>query len=66
MKLQIQAPLLGVPHHLPPWCARPAPKPALRFQPRLKISLLPRANYNRTHPAFAFFQLQYLFPKPLP
>ena len=54
MKLQLQAPPLGAPHHLSPWCALLAPKPALRFQPQLKLSLQPHANYNPTHSPFAF------------
>src|ERR1700730_890942 len=37
--------------HLPPWCALLAPKPATRFQPRLKLSPRPHANYNQTNPA---------------
>ena len=54
MKLPFQAPSHGAPHHRPSWCAQRAPKPPVRFQSRLKISLLPQANYNRTHPAFVF------------
>jgi hypothetical protein len=68
MKLPLQAPSLGVPYHRPVWCAPLAPKPAVRFQPRLKISLLPQANYNRTHPAFVFTNSstcpRHLSPKP--
>jgi hypothetical protein len=54
MKQPFQAPSLGVPHHRSAWCAQLARKPAVGFQLRLKISLLPQANYNRTHPAFVF------------
>ena len=54
MKLQLHAPSLGAPHHLPASCALLASKPALRFPPRLKISLLPHANFKQTHPVFFF------------
>jgi hypothetical protein len=51
MKPPSQAPSLGVPNNRPAWCAQFPLKPTVRFQPRLKISLLPPGNYNRTHPA---------------
>jgi hypothetical protein len=54
MKLQCQAPLLGAPHHLLALCALLAPQQPVRFQPWLKLSLLPHANYNQTNPASAF------------
>jgi hypothetical protein len=54
MKPPFPVPSLGASHHRPTWCAQFAPKPAIRFQPRLKLSLRPDANYNRTHPAFTF------------
>jgi hypothetical protein len=53
MKLQFQAPALGTPHHLPPWCALLATTQPVRFQSRLQLLLLPHANYNRTNPACA-------------
>jgi hypothetical protein len=61
MKLQFQAPSLGAPHHLPALCALLTPKQAARFQPRLKVSPLPHANYNQTNPAFAFFSSSTCF-----
>jgi hypothetical protein len=54
MKLPLQPPSLGAPHRRPEWCAQLARKLAVRLQPRLRISLLPQANYNRTHTALPF------------
>jgi hypothetical protein len=54
MKLPFPTPSHGTPHYRPTWCAQLAPKPAIRFQARLKLSLPPHANYNRIHPAFIF------------
>ena len=48
---KFRSPSLGAAHHLPPWCALLAPKPATRFQPRLKLSTRPHANYHHTNPA---------------
>src|ERR1700724_1403493 len=48
---QFPPPCLGASPRLPPWCALLAPKPATRFQPRLKLSPRPHANYNQTNPA---------------
>jgi hypothetical protein len=48
---QFRSPSPGASHHLPPWCDLLAPNPATRFQPRLKLSPRPRANYNQTNPA---------------
>src|ERR1700730_661128 len=58
---QFQAPSLGAPHHLPALCALLTHKQAARFQPRLKVSPLPHANYNQTNPAFAFFSSSTCF-----
>jgi hypothetical protein len=35
---QFRSRSLGASHHLPPWCALLAPKPAPHFQLRLKLS----------------------------
>jgi hypothetical protein len=48
MKLPFQAPLLGAPHHLSPWCALRVFTPPARFQSRLKVS--PRPTQTPTQP----------------
>jgi hypothetical protein len=48
-----RSPLSGASDHLPPGCALLAPKPATRFQPRLKRSPHPHTNYHPTNPACA-------------
>ena len=59
-------PLPGASHHLPPWSALLAPKPAPHFKPRAQ-SLTPTTSKLQPNPScFRFYQLQYLFPKPLP
>jgi len=70
MKLPFQDPSHGAPHHRPAQCAQLNPEPAVRCWSRLKISPLPQANYNQTHPAFVFTYFNIysrrLSPKPNP
>ena len=65
MKLQVQAPSLGAPHHRQMLRTLLAPKPAVRSLPQLKTPVLPHANYHPTSPGLRLCRLQYLFPKPL-
>jgi hypothetical protein len=48
MKIQFQAPLLDVSHHLSPWCALLVLTTPARFQPPLKVS--PRPMQTPTKP----------------
>jgi len=66
MNLQLPSPSLGASHHLPPWCALLAPKPANHFQPRLELSPQPHTNHNRTNPACALANSTTYFPSPSP
>jgi hypothetical protein len=64
MNLQLPSPSLGASHHLPPWCALLSPKPATRFQPRLKLSPQPHTNYHHTNPDCPLLKFHSRFPKP--
>ena len=54
MKLQLPVLALGAPRHLQALRALLASPTSYRYSVRLKIPLLPNANYHQASPAFAF------------